>query len=327
VRIGTGLALDQLSATRARKLASVASARDDHYGLGLLEVIGSVSNDALVELRRRAEAGDAAAGRALLVVGSDDRGDYLRFGRSAARTVNEMIAAARGTNGRSSFATYASDQLHDLALAALRTADAKLWKTVTDALEAGILEESQVQKTVRMLARQFPGLPPHVKRKLRKIIPNLRAVSLPMLFGGPRDFEAAATHLRIAAGIVSDADVEATLLQLRYSDPRGFVNTLASWNGEQKFPFLASMIFDPSPHVRGQVVFSLLEHAHRFPADEQRAVAMLQTALSLDRGCCSARAAAQGINAFPSEALEPLAAALRQHPSSIVRSYLSQTDD
>jgi len=131
------------------------------------------------------------------------------------------------------------------------------------------------------------------------------------------EFAAAAVHLRIAAGTVPDIEVEALLLQLRRTDPLGFVNTLASWNGEHKLPFSATMAVDANPRVRGQAAFSLIEHAHRFPADGNRAMAVLRTALTLDQGCCMADGVAQGVSDFPSKAFERLTADLRKHPSAL----------
>jgi hypothetical protein len=321
VRIADGLATADLTAGRIAKLVKVAKAREDEYGLDLLQVLAVASDNALAELRRRADAGNAAASRALLVAGSDEHDDYLALGRRAARIVKQMVTDARGKDGTFSFAVYQNDQLHDLAVSALHTGNTRLWKDVTDALEAGVLEEQQLQTAVRLLAGRFPELPAHIQRKLRKLAPNLKGRRLP--FNARRnEFDAAGVHLRVAAGTVSDAEVEATLLRLRRNDALGFVNILASWNGEHKLPFLATMAVDADPRVRAQAAFSLIEHAHRFPADDQRAVAVLRTALTLDQGCQMAAAVAQGVNAFPSKTLEPVAAAIRHHPSAVVRSRL-----
>ncbi|MGI8613661.1 MAG: DUF4365 domain-containing protein [Nocardioidaceae bacterium] len=319
VRIAHGLATSDLATGRITNLVTVAKDREDHYGLDLLEVLGPVSDAALAELRKRAEDGNPAAFRSLLVAGSDDHDDYLELGRSAARTVKQMVINARGKDGTASFAANQNDQLHDLALAALNTGDTRLWKAVTDALEAGVIQEAQLQEAVRLLARKFPDLPVHVQRKLRRLAPNLKGSNLGFSLGR-NEFDAAAVHLRIAAGTVSDTQVEATLLRLRATDPLGFVNTLASWNGEHKLPFLATMAVDVQPRVRSQAAFSLIEHAHRFPADEQRAASVLRTALGLDEGCSMADAVAQGLTAYPSETFNLVAAALHRHPSALIRS-------
>jgi len=321
VRIARGLAIAELGNRRIIKLVNVASARADQYGLDLLEVLASDSDRALAELRKRAEAGNRNAFRALLVAGSDQYDDYIAFGRSAARTVKQMVADARGTNGTVTVSGYVNDQLHDLTLAALNTHDTRLWKGVTDAIEAGVIEETQLQGAVRTLALQFPNLPAHVQRKLRTLAPNLKGTNLGFSFEA-NEFAAAAVHLRIAAGTVPDIEVEALLLQLRRTDPLGFVATLASWNGEHKLPFSATMAVDANPRVRGQAAFSLIEHAHRFPADGNRAMAVLRTALTLDQGCCMADGVAQGVSDFPSNAFERLTADLRKHPSALVRSRL-----
>jgi len=316
VRIAHGLATPELGDRRISKLVKAASARPDHYGLNLLEVLAADSDRAVAELRERAEFGNKDAFRALLVAGSDDYDDYMALGRSASRTVKQMVADARGKDGTVAISGYVNDQLHDLTLAALSTDNTRLWKDVTDALEAGVIEESQLQKAVRTLARHFPNLPAHVQRKLRELAPNLKGLHLGISFS-PNEFAAAAIHLRVAAGTVPDIQVEALLLQLRRTDSLGFVNTLASWNGEHKLPFLATMAVDAHSQVRGQAAFSLVEHAYRFPADEERAMAVLRTALTLDQGCCLADGVAQGVSKFPSKALERLTLDLRNHPSAL----------
>ena len=325
VLVAKGLDTADLASGRITKLVKVARARKDRYGLDLLEVLGPVSDDALAELRDRADAGNAAAFRALLVAGSDEHDDYLELGRSAARTVKQMVTDARGKDGTVSFSGYQTDNLKDLAIAALNTGDNRLWKVVTDALEAGVIAEAQLQGAIRLLASRFPDLPTHVQRKLRKLAPDLKGSRLGFS-SGRKEFDAAAVHLRVAAGTVSDTEVEATLLRLRHTDPLGFVNTLASWNGEHKLPFLATMAVDADPRVRAQAAFSLIEHAHKFPPDQEEAKAVLRTALTLDPGCGLADAVAQGVIAFPSRTLEPIAAALHRHPSAIVRSRSRQHD-
>jgi len=319
VRIAHGLKINELATGRIAKLVKTAKGRADHYGRDLLEVLAPVSADAVAELRRRAEAGDAAAFRALLVAGSEERDDYLQLGRGAARRVKQMVTDAHGEGGTRSFAVYRNDQLHDLAAAAFKTGDSRLWKAVTDALGSGVLEEAQLQRAVRLLAARFAELPAHVQRKLRKLAPNLKGSHLGFALVR-NEFAAAAVHLRIAAGTVSDADVEATLLRLRRRDPLGFVTALAAWNGEHKLPFLSTMAVDAHPGVRAQAAFSLVEHAHRFPDDALRAMSVLRTALALDQGCSMADAVAQGVTAFPSEAFQSVAATLRCHPSAVVRS-------
>ncbi len=134
------------------------------------------------------------------------------------------------------------------------------------------------------------------------------------------EFPAAVLHLQIAAGVLKNLEAEALLLNQRRANPLGFVNTLASWNGAHKLPFLSTMVVDPHPGVRGQAIFSLIEHAHRFPADKERAYAVLRSALMQDHGCTMVDAVAQGIVAYPSKALEPVTAQMRNHPSAVVRS-------
>lgn len=274
---------------------------------------------AVTELRSRAESGNDAAFRALLVVGSDDHDDYLTLGANAGRNVNKMVTDAQGIGGTIKVSEYANDQLHDLTLAAFNTRNAGLWKNVVEALEAGVMEETQLQKSVRFLAYRFQDLPSYVQRQLRRLAPKLEGSNFE-LWPANNEFAAAAVHLRIAAGTVPDFEVEALLLRLRATDPIGFVGTVASWHGEHKLPFLATMVVDTHPRVRGQAAFSLIEHAHRFPADQERALAVLRTVRTLDQGCYMADNLARSFSAFPSKALEPLVADLQNHQSALVRS-------
>ena len=101
------------------------------------------------------------------MAGSTDHDDFIAFGKSAAKPVRTMVDDARGKDGSMAMSGYVNDQLDDLVLAARNTNDRKLWKEVTDALEACVIEETQQQRAVRRLASRFPDLPPHVQRKLR----------------------------------------------------------------------------------------------------------------------------------------------------------------
>lgn len=321
VRIAHGVTIADLGTTRLNRLVKVATARSDHYGTDLLEVLATNSPAAEAELRARAEAGNYSAFRSLLVAGSQEHDDFIAFGRSAARTVKKMIAEARGRDGSIAVAVYANDQLDDLTLAALNTDDTKLWKEVTDALEACTIEETQQQTAIRRLASRFQSLPPHVQRKLRKLAPNIKGTSFGIAFGTRRnEFPAAVLQLRIAAGVIPDIDVEAHLLAQLRNDPVGFITTLAAWNAQPKLPFLATMVVDENPQVRSQAAYSLIEHSHRYPADRERANAVLQTALMQDKGCSLRDAVAQGLVAYPDKRLASLEAELRNHPSAVIRS-------
>jgi hypothetical protein len=322
IRVANGLSVGKVGTRRISRLVRTAIARTDHYSINLLEILGPYSEAAIAELRSRASSGDDSAFRALLVAGSDEHDDYIAFGKSAARTVKQMLFDAAGRDGTVKVSGYANDQLHDLTLAALNTNDNRLWKDVTDALEAGVIEVTQLQRSVRVLAHNFPRLPPHVQRKLRKLAPELRGTTLRISLGH-NEFLAAAIHLRIAAGTVPDAKVEALLLSQRRDDPIGLVKTLASWNSRSKFPILSMMVVDPHPRVRSQAAYSLIEHSHRFPDDEERALAVLESALLWDDGCCLPDGAAQGVAAFPSRSLDSLGGRLRQHPLALVRSRLA----
>lgn len=98
-----------------------------------------------------------------------------------------------------------------------------------------------------------------------------------------------------------------------------FVTTLGAWNSEHKLPFLSTMVVDENPHVRSRAAYHLIEHADRYPADKERAYAVLKTALMQDHGCLLRDGATQGITAYPDKDLATLRADLRKHPSAVVR--------
>lgn len=242
----------------------------------------------------------------------------MALGRDADRLVKEMVADARGENGTSKFSMYAHDQVHDLAISAFHTKDNRLWKSLVDALEMGVLPEQQIQEALLMLARRFTDLPPHIQRRLKKLGPALHGSTLG--FGdGQSKFESAVAKLNIAAGNVGDDDIQSFLLSLRRTDPVGFVTTLQAWNGEFKVAFLSTMALDPDAHVRSQAAYSLVEHAHQFPDQTAQAVNVVRTALALDGGCRMADAVAAGVTDYPSAAFDEIAEALATHPSALVR--------
>ncbi len=320
IRVANTLATADIGITRINRLLKAATAHGDHYGVDLLEALAPASPAAVAELRSRADAGNKNAVRSLLVAGSTDQADFIAFGRSAARTVRTMVEDARGKDGTTKMTGYANDQLDDLTLAAINTNDTKLWKEITDALEACVIEQTQQQRAVRRLASRFQKLPPHVQRKLRKLAPDLRGPSFGIGFSSSRnEFAAAVTHLRIAAGTVPDLEVEALLLSQRRTNPVGFVRTLGTWNSERKLPFLATMIVDEDPSVRAQAAYSIIEHAHAFPADKDRAFAVVRSALMQDDGCALPDGIAQGLAAFPADDLAPLEIELRNHRSALIR--------
>jgi len=320
LRVANALATAGIGGRRLTRLLRAAIQRDDHYAIGLLETIASESPAAMAELRRRANKGDMNAVRSLLVAGSTDHDDFHALGRSAAKTVRVMVANARGTDGTRVISGYVNDQLDDLTLAALNTNDTRLWKVVTDALEACVIEETQQQRAVRRLASRFQSLPPHVQRKLKKLAPTLHGPSLGISIGGSHnEYAAAVALLRIAAGTVPDLEVEALLLNERRNDPIGFVRALAAWNSERKLPFLATMIVDDNPAVRGQAAFSIVEHAHHYPSDRERAVAVMRSALMQETGGALPDGLAQALASYPAEEFALLEVELRSHPSAIIR--------
>lgn len=326
LRVAHALAAADIGITRINKLYKAAAKRTDNYRIDMLEILGPVSADAITELRREAASGTSNAVRSLLVAGSTDHDDFIAFGKSAAKTVRTMLDDARGKDGSMAMTGYVNDQLDDLVLAALNTNDTKLWKEVTDALEACVIEETQQQRAVRRLASRFPDLPPHVRRKLKNLAPNLHGRSFGNPFGGHNEYAAAVTHLRIAAGTVPDLEVEALLLSERRADPVGFVRTLAAWNSERKLPFLATMVVDEKPTVRSQAGFSLVEHAHHYPADRDRAHAVIRSALLQEDGCALHDGLAHGLAGFPSKALADLEMLLRNHRSAAVRNRFVNDD-
>ncbi|WP_299301357.1 DUF4365 domain-containing protein [uncultured Brachybacterium sp.] len=325
LRIVHALAVSKLNITRINNLCRAATKRTDHYRVGMLEALGPVNGDAIAELRKEAADGSSSAVRALLVVGSTDHDDFIAFGKSAAKTVRTMVENARGKDGSMAMTGYANDQLDDLVLAALNTNDRKLWKEVTDALEACVIEETQQQRAVRRLAARFPDLPQHVQRKLRKLAPNLCGRSFGDPFGGTNEYSAAVTHLRIAAGTIPDPKVEALLLNERRDSPLAFVRTLAAWNSDRKLPFLATMIVDENPSVRAQAGFSLIEHAHQYPNDCDRTYAVIRSALMQEDGCALFDGLAQGLAEHPTKDLADLEKLLRNHKSATVRARFEST--
>ncbi|MFE7406477.1 DUF4365 domain-containing protein [Isoptericola sp. NPDC057559] len=320
VRIANELAVTQLDLTCVNQLLEAATVRGDRYAIHLLEVLAPVIPAAVSELRARAEAGNVNAIRSLLVAGSTDRNDFIIFGRRAARTVRTMVQDVVGEGGTRKMTDHSSDQLDDLTLAALNTNDTKLWKQVTDALEACVIEETQQQRTIRRLGEQFQNLPRHVQRKLRSLVPSIHGTSFGVGFGSSRnEYAASVTQLRIAAGTVPDFEIEALLLAERRSDPVGFVRNLGAWNSARKLPLLATAIVDDNPRVREHAGYNIIKHARTFPDDRDRAFAIIRSAHALENGGALADGIAQGLSVFPDEGLADVEADLRSHPSAVIR--------
>lgn len=322
------LSLSDIGVRRRNKLLRAAIERDDNYAIGMLETIAPHSSEAVQRLRRLANDGNMNAVRSLLVAGSTDTHDFLTFGRSTAKTVREMVANARGTDGTRQISGYVNDQLDDLTLAAINTDNSELWKEVIDALVACVIEETQQQRAVRRLASQFQSLPAYVQRKLKKLAPSLHGSSIGISFGGaPNQYAAAVAQLQIAAGTVSAIEVEALLLRERKDNPIGFVQALRAWNSEGKLPFLATMVVDEIPAVRAQAAFSVIEHAHQYPLDRARAFAVLQSALMREAGCALPDGLAQGLAAHPLDEFAILKRRMRRHPSAIIRARFLQGNE
>lgn len=326
-RVANALTTTEIGPARLNKLYKAATDRTDHYAIELLEAIAPDSAAAVTELRKQADAGNKNALRALLVAGSTERNDFITFGKNAAKTVQEMVDDARGTDGTYKMTGYANDQLDDLTLAAINTNDRTLWKAVTDALDACVIDQSQQQKAIRRLAHRFTTLPLYVQRRLKAVAPSLRGSSFGFSFSGrANEYTAAVTHLRIASGTVPDLEAEALLLSERRDSPLGFVRTLAGWNSERKLPFLATMVTDENPYVRAQAGFSILEHASQYPDDRDRAYAIVRSAVMQEEGNSLLDGLAQGLAAYPAKKLSDLETALRGHPSAVIRERFVNDD-
>lgn len=326
LRVADALTSAKLGIDHIRELYEAATRRADHYRIGMLEILGPVSADAMTKLREEAAGGNSGAVRALLVAGSRDNDDFIALGKSAAKSVHTMIEDARGKDGSIAMTGHVNDQLDDLVLAALNTNDARLWHEVTDALEACVIEETQQQRAIRRLASQFLNLPSHVQARLRRLAPTLHGRNFGSPLGGPNEYAGAVTHLRIAAGTVPDLEVEALLLSKRRDNQLAFVRTLAAWNSERKLPFLMTMVVDENPAVRTQAGFSLIEHAHQFPADRDRAYAAIRSTLPREEGCALPDGVAQGLAKYPTKETEDLEMLLRDHHSAIVRARFARDD-
>jgi hypothetical protein len=85
---------------------------------------------------------------------------------------------------------------------------------------------------------------------------------------------------------------------------------------------LATMAVDTDTRVRSQAAISLIDHAHRFPADAQEAATVLRIAFTLNEGCQMADAIARTLKILPSPLFADLSAVLQNHPSALVRSRL-----
>ncbi len=318
IRIASALTTVDVGVARGNRLLQAATARNDSYGIALLEILAPQTPGAVAELRSRADAGNENAIRSLLVAGSNDQTDFLTFGESAARAVRKMILDAVGKDGSRMMSRHSNDQLDDLTLAAINTNDENLWKEVTDALEVCVIDQTQQQQAVRRLASNFQKLPPLVQDRLRKLAPNLRGMSIGFS-PGRNDFAAAVTHLRIAADTVPDLEVEALLLSQRRTNPVGFVQNLGAWNSPKKLPFLATMIVDENPRVRSHAAFNIIEHADTFPEDCDRALSIIRTAQMQESGYALADGIAKGLAAYPGERFSDVETALRSHPSAVIR--------
>jgi hypothetical protein len=217
---------------------------------------------------------------------------------------------------------------HHSALRNLRRLDGPLLPAHALATaELGITRINKLYKAAAKRADHYridmlEVLPPHVQRKLKKLVPTLHGRSFGNPFGGPNEYASAVTHLRIAAGAVPDLEVEALLLSERRANPLGFVKTLAAWNSERKLPFLATMVVDENPTVRAQAGFSLIEHAHQYPADRDRAYAVVRSAVMQEDGC----ALLDGLAGYPTEEIADLEELLRSHRSAALRARFVNDD-
>ena len=175
LRVANALETRDFAAGHLIPLFEAARTRGDHYAVQLLEILAHDHPDARADLKSQANAGNENAIRSLLVAGSTDQAEFLALGRKAAITVREMMEDAAGKDGTTSMTVYMNDPLDDLTFAAIATNDEGLWTSVTDVLEAGIIDQSQQHRAVRRLASCFKQLPLHVQQKMRALAPPMRS--------------------------------------------------------------------------------------------------------------------------------------------------------
>ena len=80
------------------------------------------------------------------------------------------------------------------------------------------------------------------------------------------------------------------------------------------------MVVDENPAVRAQAAFSIIEHAHHYPDDSERAYAVIRSALMPETGSALLDGLAQGLAAHPAEELITLENGLRTHTSGVIPS-------
>lgn len=326
IRLARALAFTDMDDSRINSLCIAACSRTDHHRIPILEFLGPFSSRAIHELQQEANAGNLSAIRSVLVAGATDPNSYLTFGKNAAHLVQSMVDDARGANGTSSFKNYENDPLDDLVLAALNTNSSELWHSIINALEECVIAESQQQRSIRRLATHFQNLPPFVRAKLKDIAPSLHGTHLPFATGSAHEFSGAVDQLRIAAGIISDLDIETRLFNKQREDPLSFVQTLAAWKSKRRFPFLATSVIDENPNVRAHAAYNLIQHAHQYPDDLERTKAVIETAMLRNNGCALSNGIAQGLAEYPGSEFSELEESIRSHPSAVVRAHLLAKD-
>ncbi|WP_432874807.1 DUF4365 domain-containing protein [Kribbella sp. CA-245084] len=321
MRIAGGLRLTSLPPAAITQLRQKALSRDDHYRTRLLEILASLDQESVLELRQLVAGGDQQAVRSLLATGSTLKEDWDSLGQAMAERVRGMISDASGDDGTSKYTQFVHDQLHDLALAAYHTCDLDLWGCVIDALSAGTLLANQLETTVRFLAANFADLPPDIQSRLRSVVPELKALADP--FGSGRGIAVAKLTLEVAAGTLDDDEVLNALLQLhRSADKSTLTGLFHIWGSPHNLSFMISMSVDADPDVRAEAAYGLVRVAAKQPELTATVELTLGAALRLDDGCRLPSAVAQALRDFPDVSLPSVRSELGEHPSALVRSYL-----
>jgi hypothetical protein len=119
---------------------------------------------------------------------------------------------------------------------------------VTDALAAGVLPGEQLEGCVNFLASNFDQLPTYVQVRLRKVASALTA-HVDDFFDG-ESFDSAVFSLRVAAGVLDDAETMAGLLEARHAAGSDFARIVGNLPISDRDAFMLDCTVDPDPEVR-----------------------------------------------------------------------------
>lgn len=319
VRIARRLRVNALSKTMRGNLVHAARARSDHYRSALLETLAPDAPEALEQLKELARAGDGDAVRSLLVLNQSDDEDWTQFGRQSAKAVTEMVAAA--SDPSRAFGFGGPDRVHDLALAAFHTGNARHWKLVTDTLRLGVLPGEQVSRCVFFLAARFAELPSAVQGRLRRMAPTLTAHT-DDFFDARGDFDAAVFALQVVSGALQEGDALAGMLETRHASSLAFVRLLGNLEIPERYAFLVASTVDPDPEVRAQAGFGIVRLASQEPARAPALAKALRKALELNQGCRMPVGVGTGLRQYTVDGFGEVRRQLAKHPSAVVRIYV-----